>query len=160
VRQLIHHLQQGGAVILFPGTKLDPDPAALIGAAERLESWSRSIALLLRRVPETHLIPTIVGGVLSPRFFAHPLAKLAPPGWERIRLAEMLQIMQQLVLGTRLDLQPTVNFGTPMSLHDLPCTTTAPSGDAIMSAIREQARQILARYRAGQIPALEIPIPA
>jgi hypothetical protein len=160
VRQLIRHLLQGGAVILFPGTKPDPDPASLIGAAEWLESWSSSIALLLRRVPETHLIPTIVGGVLSPRFLGHPLAKLAPPGWERIRLAEMLQIMQQLVLRTRLDLWPTVNFGTPMSLYDLSHTTTAPSSDAIMSAVRKQARQILDRYRAGQIPALEIPIPA
>lgn len=159
VRQMIQHLRQGGVVIIFPGAELDPDPTCLPGAAERLEAWSRSVALLLRQVPETCVVPTIVGGVLAPRFYAHPLAKLAPPGWERIKLAEMLQIIQQLVFGTRLDLHPTVNF-LPMRLEDLLETGAMPSSKTIMSALLRQTRQLLDQYQAGQIPAVEIPIPA
>jgi len=160
VRQMIRHLARGGTVIIFPGTELDPDPAFLPGAAERLEHWSRSIALLLRRVPETRLVTTIVGGVLSPRFYAHPLAKLAPQGWKRIKLAEMLQIMQQLVLGTRLDLWPTVAFGEPVRLDSLTEANTSASTKEIMSAILPCARHTLEQYQTGQRSARKIPIPA
>jgi 1-acyl-sn-glycerol-3-phosphate acyltransferase len=160
VRQMIRHLSQGGVVIIFPGTQLDPDPAFMPGAAARLQAWSHSIALLLRRVPDTYLVPTIVGGVLSPRFQAHPFTRLAPPGWERIKLAEMLQIMQQLVLGTRLDLQPTVIFDTPVRLTDLVNQVAKPSSTAIMSALLHRTRQALDQYQAGQVPTHEVPIPA
>lgn len=160
VRQMIGHLGQGGVVILFPGAQLDPDPAFQPGAVERLQAWSHSLALLLRRVPETYLIPTIVGGVLSPRFQAHPLTRLAPPGWERIKLAEMLQIIQQLVFHTRLGLHPTVSFGPPVRLTDLVETQITASNDAIIAAILRQARHVLESYQAGQILAHHIPIPA
>jgi hypothetical protein len=160
MRQMIRHLRQAGAVILFPGTNLDPDPAHLPGAAERLQAWSRSVALLLRRVPETHLVPTIVGGVISPRFLAHPLARLAPAGWERIKLAEMLQVIQQLVFRARLGLHPTVSFGAPTRLADLVSADHPPSSAAIMSAIVAQAQRVLDQYRAGQLPTREVPIPS
>jgi hypothetical protein len=158
VRQMLDHLRQGGAVIIFPGTELDPDPALLLGASERLDDWSRSVALLLRQVPETRLVTTIVGGVLAPRFYAHPLAKLAPAGWKRIKLAEMLQIMQQLVLGTRLDLCPTVTFGTPLRPGELLGAGETAASRNLMAAVLQQARQVLERYRAGTVPTHEVPI--
>ena len=50
VREMIQHLKNGGAVIIFPGGHLDPDPALMPeGARERLNGWSRSVALLLRQ---------------------------------------------------------------------------------------------------------------
>ena len=160
VRQMVRHLGQGGTVVIFPGTELDPDPAFLPGAGERLKDWSRSLALLLRRVPETQLVPTIVGGVLSARFYKHPVAKLAPQGWERIKLAEMLQIMQQLVLGTRLNLWPTVTFGEPARVQDLVGAGATPASDALMSTILRRAQLLLDQYQAGQRPASAVPIPA
>jgi hypothetical protein len=72
----------------------------------------------------------------------------------------MLQIMQQLVLGTRLDLRPTVTFGDPLRLQDLIEPNTSASADAVMSAILQQARQVLARYQGGQTHPSEIPVPA
>ena len=160
VRQMLDHLRQGGTVIIFPGTELDPDPALLPGASERLDDWSRSVALLLRQVPETRLVTTIVGGVLAPRFYAHPLAKLAPPGWKRIKLAEMLQIMQQLASGTRLDLCPTVTFGTPLRPSELPAEAETAAARDLMPAVLRQARQVLERYRAGTSPTHNVPMPA
>jgi hypothetical protein len=111
-------------------------------------------------VPETQLVPTIVGGVLSPRFLKHPLARLAPPGWERIKLAEMLQIMQQLVFGTRLDLHPTVHFGTPVRLDGLIAPNATRSREAIMAAILERTRRLLDECQSEQRPAYDIAIPA
>jgi hypothetical protein len=160
VRQMVRHLRQGGTVILFPGTELDPDPAFLPGAEERLRAWSRSVALLLRRVPETRFLPTIVGGVLSPRFHRHPVAKLAPPGWERIKLAEMLQIIHQLALGRRLDIRPAVHFGTPLPLDRLVQADATTSATTVMAAITRQARKVLEEYQAQQRPTREVPIPA
>ena len=160
VRQMVRHLGQGGTVIIFPGTELDPDPAVLPGAGERLKDWSRSLSLLLRRVPQTQLVTTIVRSVLSPRFYAHPVAKLAPQGWERIKLAEMLQIMQQLVLGTRLALWPTVTFDEPVRLENLVEPGTAATSNALMSAILRRAQHLLDQSQAGQQLASTVPLPA
>ena len=68
VREILRHLMNGGAVLIFPSGHLDPDPAFMAGAAKGLEDWSRSVALILRRAPQTWLLVTIVGGVLEPRF--------------------------------------------------------------------------------------------
>jgi hypothetical protein len=72
----------------------------------------------------------------------------------------MLQIIQQLVVGRRLDLCPAVNFGPPMQMEDLLGTETTPSSKAVMSAVLGQARQVLKRYQAGLLSGVEISIPA
>ncbi len=68
VRRSIQHLKDGGAVLIFPSGQIDPDPAVLPGAREALEKWSKSIAIMLRRVPETRLVSAITSGVLHEKF--------------------------------------------------------------------------------------------
>jgi len=151
-REMIRHLRAGGSLLIFPGTTLDPDPALLPGAAERLGVWSRSIALVLRRVPETRLVGTIASGVLSPRFLSHPLTRLAPPGWQRLKLAEVLQILNQLTSGRRYGLTPRVTFGEPVTLAELRQRNGA--GDD-MAAIVTYARGVLAAH----LEAMDTPLP-
>ena len=40
LRSAIHHLQEGGMVMIFPSGRVDPDPALLPGASEALNGWS------------------------------------------------------------------------------------------------------------------------
>jgi len=145
VREMVRHLQSGGSILIFPGTTLDPDPVLRPGAWERLGAWSRSIVLALRRVPETRLVGTIVSGVLAPRFLSHPLTRLAPKGWQRFKLAEVLQVLRQLGSGKRYGIRPRVTFGEPCTLADL-CQRTGPGDDA--KAIAAYARGVLEAHLA------------
>ena len=72
VRSSIRHLQAGGAVLIFPSGQIDPDPAVLPGAIDALQKWSKSIAIMLRRAPDTQLLTTITSGVLHERFTRSP----------------------------------------------------------------------------------------
>lgn len=143
MRDMIRHLRTGGTVIIYPGTQLDPDPAILPGAYARLGAWSRSVALLLRHVPETKLAATIVSGVLDPRFLSRRLTHLAPAGWKRQKLAEMLQIMQQLLFSMRIPIQPRVTFGRPITVAEL---RDEHERTGTIDAIIAHARRVLAQH--------------
>ena len=157
LREMIRHLRSGGSVLIFPSGHLDPDPAFLPGAAEGLADWSRSVALILRRVPEARLVTTIVGGVMEPRFLSHPLTRVGPKGWKRLRLAEALQIMQQMIFKVHFALTPTITFGEPVTLAAL--RDQAASGD-LMPAIVDRARQVLALHLASEERTSAVPLPA
>jgi 1-acyl-sn-glycerol-3-phosphate acyltransferase len=114
-REMIRHLGSGDAVLIFPSGHLDPDPATMRGAEQGLADWSRSLALILRRVPQARLLVAIVGGVLDPRFLSHPLTWIGPKGWRRQKLAEAIQIIHQLLFRTPLPLTVRITFGQPLS---------------------------------------------
>jgi hypothetical protein len=154
VREMIRHLRDGGAVLIFPSGHLDPDPACMPGAAAWLADWSRSVVLALRRVPETWLVATIVGGVLVPRFLSHPLVRLGPQGWKRQKLAEVLQIICQLLFKTRYALTPRVTFGQPTTLAALREQSTLGDLEAIVNHARQVLAAHLAQDRAAVVPFL------
>ena len=91
----------------------------MTGAEAGLVEWSRSVALILRRVPQAFLLVTIVSSVLEPRFLSHPLTSLGPKGWERQKLAEVLQIMHQLLFRTRSPLTVRITLDQPVTLGQL-----------------------------------------
>ena len=142
IRQSIRHLEDGGTVLIFPSGRIDPDPAVLPGAMESLNDWSRSIALMLRRVPQTHLLPTITSGVLDERFTRTPLTMLRSDVVGKRRIMEFLQIMRQLVFGERYPVRPLVTFDTPFTLEDIGITNSRES-DKILQTIIERARNLL-----------------
>jgi hypothetical protein len=145
-RSIIRRLRDGGAVLIFPSGHLDPDPVrSPDGAAEGLADWSRSVALVLRHVPQSRLLVAVVSSVLAPGFLSHPLTRLAPRGWERQKLAEVLQLIQQLLFRTRYGLVPRVSFGEPVSAEALSAGKTR---DELVQAIADQARHVLALHQA------------
>lgn len=142
VRESIRHLEKGGALLIFPSGRIDPDPAVLPGAMEALEYWSRSIAIMLRRVPETHLLPTITSGVLYERFTRTPLTMLKADGVGKRRIMEFLQVIRQLVFGERLPLHPLITFDRPFTLDEIGITNLRES-DQILHSIIERAKNLL-----------------
>ncbi len=118
VREGIRHLQQGGALLLFAGGRLEPDPATMRGAEAELSRWSRSIELFLRAVPEATVVPAIVSGVLAQRYVRHPVTWLRRGRLPRQRMAMVLQFVQQM-RGKRIPLVPRVGFGAPLRGADL-----------------------------------------
>jgi 1-acyl-sn-glycerol-3-phosphate acyltransferase len=140
LRGMLRHLESGGSLMLFPGGNVEPDPAFLPGAREALARWSPSVELLLRRLPDTQVLPTIVSGVLSPRWLRHPLVRRLPNVRDRQRLAEFLMGIQQFVLGQRQRFMPDVTFGQPFTAGDL------AGGESLMSSLIEQVQRLLEEH--------------
>jgi len=119
VRGMIRQMEAGGALLIFPSGLVDPDPIVTPGAERELENWSESLDIVLRRVPETRLQAVIVSGVLAPSCLKHPLTRLLKERWRQQKLAEFIQVIQQLVLKRRFNLIPKLSFGDPMNASEL-----------------------------------------
>ena len=143
LRNIIRHLQSGGSVLIFATGFVDPDPAVLPGAEEKLGEWSSSLELALRCVPEAKILPTIVSGVLAPDSLRSPLLRMQKEAWKQRKLAEFLQVIQQLVFHRDYGLIPYISYGVPFTAQEL--AERSPSGE-VMPEIVAQARSLLVRH--------------
>lgn len=101
-RNALRHLQNGGALLIFPSGKLDPDPFYFREAAfQSMKNWSKSLEALLRKAPETRLVVAINTGFVAPQYMRHPLARLQRDDSARQKLAEFLQVIQQVILSSQ-----------------------------------------------------------
>jgi len=144
-RESVRHLKAGGALLVYASAQVDPDPALLPGAREALQSWSPSLSLFVRQVPETVVLVSIVSGVLAPSCFRNPLTRLRKEQRMKQFLAEFIQISQQVLLGRRFALRPTVRFAEPLTAGDLGGGRDA---EAALATVIAQAEGLLANVRA------------
>jgi hypothetical protein len=110
VRSMIHHLTDGGAVLIFPGGNIEPDPAVLPGAPDAVEAWSPSLDVVLRRVPHAQVVLSIVSGVLSRAALRNPFSPFIRSMRDRQKVAEIIQVGAQMLLRTPLGVEPRVTF--------------------------------------------------
>jgi len=122
IRSAIRHLKDGGSLLIFPSGKVDPDPAVLPGADQAIERWSPSLEVMVRKVPQTRILVTIVSGVLSKSWVRNPLARLRKEIPDRQMIAEFLQVVQQMVFPRSLLMTPTVFFDHPITPSELGMT--------------------------------------
>lgn len=145
VRSSIRHLREGGALLIFPSGQIDPDPAVLPGAKKSLEKWSKSIAIMLRQVPETQFVPAIASGVLHERFTRTPLTLLKKDGVGKRRIMEFIQVMRQMVFQEKLGITPLITFDRPFSLQDFG-TFGKPDAEDILQRLVERAKELLDKH--------------
>jgi hypothetical protein len=146
VREALRHLREGGALLIFPRGDAEPDPAVSPGALESLERWSPSLDLFLHKAPQTQTVISVVSGVLSPRWFRNPLLRLWKRPEQRQKIAEILQVVQQLVWSKDLGLTPSVSLSPPLSTDAL--RDGATPAEAYLQAITARARQMLVEQAA------------
>jgi hypothetical protein len=139
VREMVRRLQAGRALMIFPSGLVDPDPDLEPGASSALNTWSPSLELVIRRVPHTRLVPVMVSGVMAGSSLRNPLTRIPKTAWERRKLAEFLQVSQQLVFGRKYGLKPRLSFGEAF--------TVAEAGQVgLMSSIIAHAQKLLALH--------------
>ena len=143
VRKVIRHLQDGGAVLIFPSGSIDPDPALSPQAADDLAKWSPSIELMLRRVPQTRILLTIVSGVLSARWRWNIFVRLLGDDYKQRSVAEVLQVIQQMVFPNSVPVTPRLSFANPLTTEDLLAT-----GQGILDGMLERAHRLMADHLA------------
>jgi hypothetical protein len=143
VREVIQHLHEDGAVLIFPRGVIEPDPAVLGGAVESLNKWSRSLEIMIRQVPNTQVMVTIVSGVLSSWSIRNPLTWIRREISERQKIAEIIQGAQHLFLPRTLSLNPKLRFSPPMTYSEV---TDRLQDLGPMEAIRNRAKNLLAYH--------------
>ena len=142
IRKCVRHLQDGGALLIFPSGRLDPDPSVFSDAADGLKKWSRSLEVFMSKVPEVNLVVIIASGILSKNFLNNPLLKFYKDDHEKRRLMEFIQIINQMVLGKPLELTPKVSFSMPLEKH----MENKNRGRIQQLIIQEKANQLLAHH--------------
>jgi len=140
VREVIRHLQEGGAVLIFPRGLIEPDPQVLSGATESLSRWSPSLEVILRRVPQAHISVTIIRGVLSSWSIKNPLTRLRRSIHDKQVIAEISQAVQHLFLPRTLAIAPRLNYAPPMTFNDI---IDRYRGSNPMDVIRQTAARLI-----------------
>lgn len=127
VRAAARHLRGGGAVLTFPGGRIEPDPAVLPGAVEALHLWSSSADLFARLTPGLAVVPVVVSGVISPSALRIPLTRLRRHKRDREWLAATLQML----IPALRKVDASVQFGRPIFSEP-----GANVGDAVIDETR------------------------
>jgi 1-acyl-sn-glycerol-3-phosphate acyltransferase len=133
IRAAARHLGGGGALLIFPAGRLEPDPAVMPGAVEALEQWSASVEMFARLVPELTVIPAVVSGVLSPAAYRNPLTCVRRRKEDRQWLTSNLQML----LPALRNVTPKVTFGPPIR---------ATTEKAICSVVLSEVRHLMERH--------------
>jgi hypothetical protein len=136
LRASMDHLKRGGALLTFAHGDVEPDPELGPGAGEAIQDWSHSIEIMLRRVPETWLQVVIASGVLLPKFVHSPLVRIRKTAPTRQKLAEVLQVSQQMVFPRSSQTHVHISFAKPIQGIDF-------VGDEMMPAVIRMARRLL-----------------
>lgn len=118
-RQAITHLQGGGSLLLFGTGVIDPDPDVYQNANEEIGSWSPSIDLFLRQVPETKVLISIVSGIVLSKWAHSPLTFLREIPWQKRRIAEYGQVLDQLIFTRKPNITPSISFAPPITVEVL-----------------------------------------
>lgn len=143
IKGVIDHLKNGGSILQFGSGLIEPDPATHSVTDEVFAKWSPSLEIFLRKVPETQVVPTIASGVLLSKFLTHPLVRLRQDAMDKRRLAEFIQIIQQLLFPTTIKARPHISFGTPFLGSDLEASTNRRIMPAIISRMKEAVEEHL-----------------
>lgn len=145
LRETIRHLQGGGSVLLFGTGIIEPDPAFGSGAITELRHWSRSIEIIMRRVPELRLVLAAASGIMMPVFVNNPLRLVRKEPVDRRRVAEYLQVITQMVFPRWFSVTVRLSFAPPVSLEEL---SRESPGAHLMPAILARERRLLLEHQA------------
>jgi len=143
VRECIRHLQNNGALLIFARGGIEADPAFMPAPDGEFNLWSRSLEIFLRRVPQTRVLVTIVGGVIAEAAFRHPITWFRQARPDRQRLAFMYQMVRQMLSGREtFGLTPRVTFGEVI---------TDASHERVLEQVAGAARHTLKQHLAWQV---------
>ena len=139
LRGSVQHLRNGGALLIFANGDVEPDPAFMPGAEKTVQNWSSSLEIMLRKVPETCLQLVTISGVIQPGFLHNPLIRLRRKPSHRQKMAELLEIIQQMLFPRSIDFHPNVLFANPILAGEL-------SQEKMMPDIIQHALQLLREH--------------
>ena len=156
LRASIEHLRSSGSLLIFAHGDAEPDPEVSPGAWESIQDWSRSVEIMLRQVPESGLQVTIASGVLARKFIRSPIVRIRKSPARRQKLAEVIQLSQQMVFPRSVRTHVHVSFAEPVKGGDLAKQEVMP---ALVRIARTLLEGHLASWRIPPPPGRPLPEP-
>jgi hypothetical protein len=98
---------------------------------------------MLRRVPQTRVLLTIVSGVLSAHWRWNLFIRLLGDDHKQRSVAEVLQVIQQMVFPNSVHVTPRLSFANPLTTQEL-----AATGQGMLDGLIERARCLLEDHMA------------
>jgi hypothetical protein len=118
-RDILRHLKAGGALLIFPYGRVEPDPLYFKQEARQtLARWSNSLELILRKAPQAKLVFAVNSGFVAPEYLRLPLLRLYRSIEKQQILAEFIQVIQQTVFNRQTSFKPGIVFSEPACLAD------------------------------------------
>ena len=147
VRQVARYIQQGGAVLICPAGRIEPDPAVMPGAAESLQAWSDSLGLFVRLAPQAVVVPTVVSGVVYEPALHHPLTRLRRSPRDRERIAATLQAYWQSAGRITRHINVRIEFGRALPAAELNPPGMVRNASAVTHEITRAVRPLLEQHQ-------------
>ena len=144
-RQAIKHLHAGGTLLLFGTGLVDPDPEVYPHAEDEIQHWSASIDLFLQQVPETRVVVSILSGIVLPRWACSPLTWLRRIDWQKRRIAEYGQVIEQLLFPRPPAIRPSMSIAPPVSVDEL---RSESGSERVLEAVARRGEALLKEHLA------------
>jgi len=147
IRCALRHLQNGAVLLIFPSGKLDPDPMFYpMAARQALARWSASLEMFSRKVPQARVVVAINSGFVAPQYLHSPLVRLRSSYQDKQKLAEFVQVFQQVIRNRPVSYTPSVVFTEPVSFDQL-----SGNGYSVLTQIMARAAWIIENTHSGDI---------
>jgi 1-acyl-sn-glycerol-3-phosphate acyltransferase len=119
VRRIMSLLKRQQTVLIYPGGELEPDPAIFPNSNKLLREWSRSISLILSRMPEVTVQPVILRGTISNKAWKSWLTRMGKEVTTRLQIAMITQIAARQLKQDSYPVETTLVKGKPLRAKDL-----------------------------------------
>lgn len=140
VRAIAAHVRHGGAALIYPAGKIEPDPLVMPDALDALARWSDSVTVFARLAPEALVLPVAVGGTISAAALRNPITRLYRARRDREWAAATLQVL----LPAYRPPVVRVVFAAPFHAAELAALGDPP---AIMRAITGRVAEAMRRMQ-------------
>lgn len=160
MRAIAAHLRRGGAALIYPAGRIEPDPLVMPDAIDALANWSESVTLFARLAPEALVLPVAVGGTISAAALRNPIPRLYRKRRDREWAAATLQVLipayrppvVRVVFAEPFQAAGLADLGSP---PDIMRAITRRVADAMR---RMQAPDPMSIIRAGDESIIEQPV--
>jgi 1-acyl-sn-glycerol-3-phosphate acyltransferase len=119
IRKVLSLLKEHHCVLIYPGGDLELDPALFPKSGKLLRDWSRSIGLIISRLPDVVVQPVIIRGTISSQAWKSRLARISRSVTTRLQIAMVLQIAMQQIKHDAYPVQTTLIKGDPIRVKEL-----------------------------------------
>jgi hypothetical protein len=93
---------------------------------------------MLRYVPQTKVVVSVVSGVLSKGWRWNPFVRLMGDDLKQRKVAEFLQVIQQMIFPNSVRVTPRLTFSDPYTADDLD-----QFGDGVLDGMVNKARCLM-----------------
>lgn len=149
---VLEALKTGHAVLVFPAGLLEPDPKIIPGAQEHLDTWSPSLGIFVKKVPNLKILPAVIGGTISPDIYNSFVPKRRSTVKKRAKTTLLIQYLNQLARPGKTKMDIEVVFGEPIDCSQLPAKEHP---EVILKTIVERQKELMHRIYPHSNQALE-----